>query len=461
MCACTNAGAGMDKIRLLKERKEAVRAAGKAIRAQIAALVDADSFVELEAFRRSKDAFYEEDARGEGVITGFATIGGDPFYVIAQNFDVCCGGFGKKNCEKIIRAMDAAVKAETSVVYLLNSYGVRVGEGVEALEGIASVFCKAAQLSSRVLQAAIVCGEAYGPDAVLASFCDVVFFTKESALCTHSPLVLSAKDGKSLSPAEVGGFAAVGKTALPAVSVKDIGEAADKLRQFCLLVNERMTDADLNTPSPELNRSVGAGAIAALIEDGIELGANGCASVRVKIGRIGGISAIAMIFDGLALTEESMRKVRVYTEYAKSFSLPLVLFVDCIGTEQTLRTNDSALTREIGEYLYALESLDSPKIAVVTRRAIGMGYTLFAAKAAGFHYTFAFADAQISLFESAAGAQIVYPEAGKADAQKLRARYEEELADPIGAAESGNIDDVIEPQFVKQYLTAALQTLVK
>ena len=51
----------MDKIKQLRERKELLKKAGAAVRADIAALTDADSFVELSAFSFSKDAFYGGD----------------------------------------------------------------------------------------------------------------------------------------------------------------------------------------------------------------------------------------------------------------------------------------------------------------------------------------------------------------------------------------------------------------
>ena len=47
----------------------------------------------------------------------------------------------------------------------------------------------------------------------------------------------------------------------------------------------------------------------------------------------------------------------------------------------------------------------------------------------------------------------------KADEGALVARYAEENSDPINAAKDGYIDAIIEPQFVKQYLIAALQML--
>ena len=78
----------MDKISLLQERKARITEAGKELRAQIDALTDENSFVELSAFSFSKNDFYGEETDGEGVITGFATICDYPFYIIAQNFKV-------------------------------------------------------------------------------------------------------------------------------------------------------------------------------------------------------------------------------------------------------------------------------------------------------------------------------------------------------------------------------------
>ena len=49
----------------------------------------------------------------------------------------------------------------------------------------------------------------------------------------------------------------------------------------------------------------------------------------------------------------------------------------------------------------------------------------------------------------------------KADKAALEAKYADENADPIHAAKGGYIDAIIEPQFVKQYLIAALQMLAK
>ena len=448
----------MDKIKLLKQRRDALKAAGKNVRADIASLCDENSFVELSAFSFSKDAFYGEDAQGEGVVTGFATVGGYPFYIVAQNFEVSFGGLTKAGCEKIVKTLAQAEKNGTSVIYLLHSYGVRVGEGTEALEGIAKLL-SAAKQAENVTQIAVLCGEVYGSTAVLASLCDFVLFTEKSALSISSPLVLSAKAGKNLKPEEVGGYKALKNTPLPSVAVKDVKDAVLKIKQIYALTEQPVIDAELNAPVPALNKKCDAQEIVKILEGAIELGANSCPQVKTLLGRIGGIAVGAIVLDQVSLNADCMRKINDFAELVYVYNLPLVTFVDCVGVEQSLAANDSTLLNELGRYFYKLNSISSPKISVTTGKAIGLGYSLFAAKSAGFDYTVAFADAQIALFESAVGAEIEYANDKKLDKAKLQTMYAEEVADPFNAAKGGYIDDIIEPQFVKQYVVASLQTL--
>ena len=48
----------MDKIQLLQSRKEKIEEAGKAVRGEIAKIIDAESFVEFSSFSFSKNDFY-------------------------------------------------------------------------------------------------------------------------------------------------------------------------------------------------------------------------------------------------------------------------------------------------------------------------------------------------------------------------------------------------------------------
>lgn len=462
----------MDKINLLQSRRNEVLAAGKAVRKAIAELVDEDSFVELAGFSFSKNDFYGEEAAGEGVVTGFATVEGNPVYVAAQNFDVLSGGVSARNCEKILKCLDLAEKNSTPVVYILNSLGVQIGEGVTVLEGMAKLLSKAAKLHGVVPQYAVINGEVYGQSALLAACADFTFFMKNGVLAADSPLVISAKSGKNLAKEAVGGAKALGKTNLvsfEAESMADvrgtIAKIMDVLPDFSSVVVEN--GADLNAAFPALNEKCGADDLIAAVFDKdtyVEVGKSCSPEVRCVLGRVGGISVAAVVTDGeepVSLNENNVAKITAFAEFAAYYSLPFVSFVNAQGIRADLDAQNSLVMKNIFKLFETYDLLDNAKISVVYGSAIGLGYTLLAAKSAGFDYSYAFADAKIALFDSEKGAEIEFAAEKKADKAKLAAKYAEENSDPVNAAKNGYVDNIIEPQYVKQYLVASLQMLLK
>ena len=455
----------MDKIQLLQERKAKIMEAGKEIRQRINALVDEDSFVELSAFSFSKNDFYGEEVAGEGVVTGFATLSGYPFYIVAQNYKVLDGGVSKANCDKIAKCLDAAEKNCTPVIYVLNTRGVQVGEGVTVLEGLGKLLLRSTQLKGVVPQYVIVDGEVYGSAAMLAAIADFTFFMeKKSVLAVNSPFVLSAKAGKNLTAEEVGGAKALDKTGIPSFEVADIDGVRNTIISICELVEIPVIDAELNESVPVLNECVTADTLMSIFEMPIEICANYEPEVKTVLGRLGGITVAAVVFDGgengVELTAAKLAKIKNFTEFACCYGLPFITFTDVKGICPCMCANNSRVMKEAAEYLDMLDTIDTAKIAVVYKKAVGLGYSLFASKSVGFDYTCAFANAKIALFDSVQGAQIELADE-KADKAALTARYADENADPINAAKDGYIDAVIEPQFVKQYLIASLQMLAR
>ncbi len=455
----------MDKIQLLQRRKAKIAEAGKEIRAHINAIADAESFVELSAFSFSKNEFYDEEGIGEGVVTGYITVNGYPLYVVAQNFSVLDGGVSKASCDKIVKCLDAAEKNATPVVYLLNTRGVQVGEGVTVLEGLGKVLLRSTQLKGVVPQYAVVDGEVYGSAAMLAAIADFTFFIgKQSVLALNSPFVLSAKAGKNLPKEEVGGAKALTKTGIPTFEVENLSQVREKIVALQDLLAAPIVDAELNDSAPILNVEASAENLKTIFEEYIEVNALYEPDIKTVLGRIGGISVAALIFDGekdgVELTADKMSKIKDFAEFACCYGLPFVTFTDVKGICPCACTNNSRVMKEVAEYLDMLDTIDTAKIAVVYKKAIGLGYSLFAAKSVGFDYTCAFATAQISLFDGVQGAQIELQNE-KADKSALAKRYADEYADPVHAAKEGYIDAIIEPQFVKQYLVSALQMIAR
>jgi len=460
----------MNKIDLLKTRREKLLQCGSEVRKQISALTDEGSFVELDAYSFSRNEFYGEDAEGEGVVTGYATINDVPVYVVAQNANVLSGGVSLANCKKIVKCLQKAKLTGYAVVYLFNSLGVQVGEGVNVLEGMGEVLNASLALKDEVTQISVVTGKLYGTFALLSANCDYNYMLDGSCVAYASPTVISAVSGKNLPAEEVGGAKASkynNVTTFKATNVENVREKLVELfaviPAFSSVVED--TDDDLNRVSANLNEKACPKCLESAVFDNgkcIEMNADFCPEVITAVGRVGGISVAAIIFGGedkgVELNLNNVLKIKEFVNYANDYNLPVITFVNTLGIKTDLATSNTPIMKEINNLAYNLRQ--SARISVVYGKAIGLGYTLFASKSLGVDYSYAFANSQIALFTGAASSAY-FGNVREDKLDELAEKYAEENADPINAARNGYVDNVIEPQFVRAYVISALQTFVR
>jgi len=461
----------MNKIELLKSRRSKLLEAGSEIREKISAIVDAESFVELSAYSFSKNDFYGEDAEGEGVVTGFATVEGNPCYVVAQNAKVLSGGVSKANCDKICKTLISAANNATPVLYILDSKGVQVGEGVSVLEGIADVLYEMNELRGQVPQFALIDGDCFGSFALIAAACDFTVYTKKACVAHTSPAVIAASEKGAKSKDEIGGIASVKNTGIADITVDSIDEVkgiVSKLLNLLPVTGSMIEDTedDLNRTAPNLNDKACPECLKAAAFDAdtfVELGKGYADEVVCGLGRVGGITVGAVIFGGedkgVELTPAVVDKIKTFIALLSDYDLPLVNFVNTKGIAKDYATSQTTLLKDLSNLIYNIKDL--PKISVVYGKAVGLGYSVFAAKAMGYDYSYAFCNAKISLFDTLEGAHVEIGGIKPENEQAFAAKYAEENQDPINTAKGGYIDNIIEPQFVRQYLIASLQMLVR
>ncbi|MBR1867310.1 MAG: hypothetical protein IJ800_01875 [Clostridia bacterium] len=459
----------MNKIDLLNERRSKLLAVGEDIRKAISDIADENSFVELDAFSFSRNEFYGEDAEGEGVVTGYATIDDTPVYIIAQNVKVLSGGVSVANCGKIRKCLDRAYEAGYPVIYLFDSLGVRVGEGVNVLEGIGGVLSASCELKGEVPQFSIVLGELYGSFALLAANADMNFIVKDSKMGYASPTVIASSD-KNLSVDDIAGFKNASFAGNITAEVESVLDARAKIIEVLSVIpgysgSIADTTDDLNRVSENLNDKVCPECLVkAVFDEGkfIEFNSSFAPEVKTGIGRIGGISAASILFGGedkgVELNLNVVLKIKEFADFASAYSLPLVIFVNTLGIKTDPVTARSPIMKEINNMIAALKCCD--RLSVVYGKAIGLGYSIFASKSIGVDYSYAFANAKIALFDGKVSA-VAFGRVKEEAMDALAEKYAEENADPINAAKNGYVDNIIEPQFARQYIISALQMLVR
>jgi len=117
-------------------------------RERVEILMDDGSFEEIGALvtHRTKDfGMGAQKFYGDGVVTGYGTIGGRMVYVFAQDFTVFGGSLSETHAEKICKVMDLALQNGAPLIGLNDSGGARIQEGVRSLGGYADIFYRNAR----------------------------------------------------------------------------------------------------------------------------------------------------------------------------------------------------------------------------------------------------------------------------------------------------------------------------
>ena len=107
---------------------------------RINALLDDNSFVEVGALVTARSTNFNvkpEQTPSDGVITGYGTIDGSLVFVYSQDSTVLGGSIGEMHAKKITGLYDLALKTGAPIIGLLDSAGLRLQEGTDALNAFA------------------------------------------------------------------------------------------------------------------------------------------------------------------------------------------------------------------------------------------------------------------------------------------------------------------------------------
>src|SRR4051812_2470123 len=148
-------GGGAD--RLAKQRQQGKLTA----RERVDALADAGSFEEFGLFAQHRQTHFGMDgkeAAADGVVTGAASVDGRLVHLASQDFTVLGGSAGEVHSLKVAEVMEQALHTGTPFVFINDSGGARVQEGIDSLSGYGHVFYTNVMLSGAVPQVSLICG---------------------------------------------------------------------------------------------------------------------------------------------------------------------------------------------------------------------------------------------------------------------------------------------------------------
>lgn len=475
-----------------KEKLEKQRAAGKlTARERVTKLVDVSSFQEIGLFAQHRSTYFgmaDKTMPADGVITGCATIDGRIVHLASQDFTVAGGAAGEVHSDKISEMMRLSLKTGTPFVFINDSGGARVQEGIDSLAAYGRIFYNNVILSGTVPQISLICGPCAGGAAYSPALTDFIIQTKQAQMFITGPQVIRQVTGEVVTPEELGGPAAQMNNS---GVVHLIAENDDEALYLCRRLLSFMPSNNLEDPprlphnlpiesDPELNQVVPVetkvaydvrNVIVRLLDhhDFLEIQPGFAANIVIGFGRIQGrsVGIIAnqpSVLAG-ALDINASDKSSKFIRFCNAFNIPLVTFVDVPGFLPGVEQEYGGIIRHGAKMLFAYSAATVPKLTVVLRKAYGGAYLAMCGKDLGADRVVAWPTAEIAVMGAEGAAEIVFRREIDAASDKAGKRrelietYRETFANPYVSAGRRLVDDIIEPAETRKYLAQALEAL--
>ncbi len=460
-------------------------------RERVSLLLDRDTFRESGMFAEHNARLFGlggKELPADGAVTGRGLVEGRLVHLASQDFTVCGGSAGEVHANKIADTMKGALKTGSPFIFINDSGGARVQEGVGSLSGYAKIFHQNVMLSGVVPQISLICGPCAGGAAYSPALTDFIIQTREGLMFITGPTVIKQVTGELVTAEELGGARAqMNKSGVVHfVAENDLDAVRICKRLLSFLPSNNLEDPP--RAEPDFDNQYDSGMNEIVPEDGkaaydvrdviirlvdradfLEVHSEFARNIVVGFGRIAGrtVGVIAnqpSVLAG-ALDIDGSDKGAAFVRFCNAFNLPLVTLVDIPGFLPGVEQEYGGIIRHGAKLLFAYSSATVPKITVVLRKAYGGGYIAMCSKDLGADCILAWPSAEIAVMGAEAAVEIVFhrelTEAENREAKRteLINEYRTTFYTPYVAAGQRLVDDIVEPAQTRGYLIDALEAL--
>ncbi|TSK07023.1 MAG: acyl-CoA carboxylase subunit beta [Geobacter sp.] len=493
-----------EKVKELNERKERLKLGGGRVkideqherqsltaRERIESLVDKDSFQEIGLFARHRCTNFGmagKEFAAEGVVTGAGSVGGRLVHLASQDFTVAGGSAGEVHSDKIVQAMLAALKTGTPFVFMNDSGGARIQEGIDSLAGYGKIFYHNVMLSGVVPQISLICGPCAGGAAYSPALTDFIIQTANARMFITGPSVIKEATGEEITAEALGGPLSQMNYAGVAHFVAENDLVALRIckRLLSFLPSNNLEDPpqleadDIVVPDKTLNTIVPTDpkksydvrqVITRLVDGGdfLEVQPLFAANIVVGFARILGRSVGVVanqpsVLAG-ALDINASDKGARFVRFCNAFNIPLITLVDVPGFLPGVQQEQGGIIRHGAKMLFAYSAATVPKITVIMRKAYGGAFLAMCGKELETDRVFAWPTAEIAVMGPQGAVNVIFRNeiAQSEDLQQKRREliesYQSTFATPYAAAARRDVDDIIEPAETRRHLAMTLDIL--
>ncbi len=462
-------------------------AGGRTARENIADLVDDGSFVEYGRFitaaqegRRSLEELLDRTP-ADGLVGGVARIEGRSCAVLSYDYLVMAGTQGMRGHRKSDRLIELIEELRLPTVFFTEGGGGRPGDTDIPLVSALDVgsFALWARLSGVVPRVAVVAGNCFAGNAVLAGCSDLIVATADASLGMAGPAMIAGGGLGEVAAADVGPIDVQTENGVVDVAVADEAEAVVVARQLLGYFTGPLSSwvepdqSVLREAVPEREQT--AYDVCPIIETIADEGSVTFLRERfapelvTALGRIGGRTVGFVANQTLhmagAVTADAADKAARFLQLCDSFGFAVVSLVDTPGMMVGPEAERTGLVRHTSRLLVAGARLRVPLIGVVLRRGYGLGaqamlggsthQPLMTIAWPGAHLGAMGLEGAVRLALRKELAAIESVEEREAAVRELT-EAEKERAKALNAARHFEIDDVIDPAETRGVVAALL-----
>ncbi len=368
---------------------------GRTARENVADLIDERSWVEYGRYavaqqraRRSNEELIA-NTPADGLVAGTATIDGHPAAVLAYDYTVLAGTQGTVGHFKKDRMFELIERMRLPVVFFAEGGGGRPGDTdhpvVSALQ--VRAFALWAKLSGQVPRISIVAGNCFAGNAVIAGCSDLIVATEGSSIGMAGPAMIAGGGLGDVRAEDVGPVEMQAPNGVIDIVVGDEEEAVATTKRLLGYFRDPVEEwsaaeqGPLREAVPESSRR--AYDVLPIVrtiadEDSVTMLRDRFAPelvtalVRIE-GRPAGVIANNCKHHAGVVTGEAADKATRFMQLCDAFGLPVISLVDTPGYMVGPEAEREALVRHCCRMLIAGAALTVPTIAILLRRAYGLG----------------------------------------------------------------------------------------
>lgn len=452
------------------------------IKHKIKLLTDNLSFVEIGTNIQS--CLTKNKQYGDGVICGFATIEQQRILLIIQDGNYLKGTMGAAHSNKMAFAVEKATSLKIPIIAIFESAGVRIQEGIQAMNPTGLLFNNIAKASGVVPTIAIMLGANSGAAAYSAALMDfIIMENNTSAMFLTGPKVIDKVLNEKVTIQDLGGsHVHATKTGLASILVDNEVEAYQQAKNILAFLSVENTikakqnivdnksllqkydnyisqDFDMHDLIIDLIDKK------SFIEINKQFAQNcivGFATIQnIKVGVIANQPSVMSGSIDIAASKKIFR----FLQICDAYNIPSIFIADTPGFLPGKQEEHASILGIGARILSALANSTNVKITIIVGKAYGGAYGAMCPKTLGADFVFAWHTAQIGVVGLESAMHLIYAKEielhqhDQAYINTLKENYINNYLSPYVAAENGLIDGIISPAETKKVLINSLKCM--